>query len=201
MKKLSLPALLVTAFLLCLPSQGNAVSITKDSVDCPLCGTTVAPGTDIAITFNYTVGSYSPDEHLESAMTFFLFTDFWVTRFIDGLQESIDATPGSHSVSWHVLAPPVGFLVTDPDSYFLQLGLNIVTRFQLFRRETNELGLVIFIPDGLSDPVRSGVGYTNFFDVSDAAPVPGPEVGAGLPGLLACAAGFIGWRRRRRAAA
>jgi hypothetical protein len=31
--------------------------------------------------------------------------------------------------------------------------------------------------------------------------VPGPVVGAGLPGLLMAVAGFIGWRRSRRALA
>jgi len=33
------------------------------------------------------------------------------------------------------------------------------------------------------------------------APVPGPIVGAGLPALLMAIAGFIGWRRSRRAIA
>jgi len=32
-----------------------------------------------------------------------------------------------------------------------------------------------------------------------ASPVPGPVVGAGLPGVLMAVAGFIGWRRSRRA--
>ena len=35
----------------------------------------------------------------------------------------------------------------------------------------------------------------------NAAPVPGPVVGAGLPGLLMTLAGFVAWRRRRAAAA
>jgi len=35
----------------------------------------------------------------------------------------------------------------------------------------------------------------------DLAPVPSPIVGAGLPGLFVAVAGFIGWRRSRRAIA
>jgi hypothetical protein len=43
-------------------------------------------------------------------------------------------------------------------------------------------------------------GYSGNISVA-AAPVPGPIVGAGLPGLIVGALAFLGWRRRRQAAA
>jgi hypothetical protein len=47
------------------------------------------------------------------------------------------------------------------------------------------------------DVIRDvGVGG-NFSEVRDPASVPGPVVGAGLPGILTAVAVFIGWRRRR----
>jgi hypothetical protein len=55
----------------------------------------------------------------------------------------------------------------------------------------------------------SGYGMGNWPDAANVfqtisgslltSPVPGPAVGAGLPGLLIAVAGFIGWRRSRRA--
>lgn len=42
------------------------------------------------------------------------------------------------------------------------------------------------------------VGFDNFeFGPLTAAPVPGPIVGAGLPGLAMALGGFVAWRRRR----
>jgi hypothetical protein len=41
-------------------------------------------------------------------------------------------------------------------------------------------------------------GFDNFqFGELTAAPVPGPMVGAGLPGLVMALGGFVAWRRRR----
>jgi hypothetical protein len=48
---------------------------------------------------------------------------------------------------------------------------------------------------------RRGDEYRGFATLVSISPVPGPIVGAGLPGLLMAVVGFIGWRRSRRALA
>jgi hypothetical protein len=40
-------------------------------------------------------------------------------------------------------------------------------------------------------------GGLSHFDTFASAPVPGPIVGAGLPGLVMALGGFVAWRRRR----
>src|SRR3954462_4800214 len=112
MKKYSAAVFLLTALLLFAPSQGKAVSLTLVSFDCPYCNTTtVAPGTDVTMTITYTVGPYFDNgpfanEHLVGATYSIAFVDAFLTHFVDGVQGPADGTPGTHSVSWHVTAPP-----------------------------------------------------------------------------------------------
>jgi hypothetical protein len=52
--------------------------------------------------------------------------------------------------------------------------------------------------DGVIHIADFGVADARLEFVFDESPVPGPVVGAGVPGLIAACAGLLGWARRRR---
>jgi hypothetical protein len=57
---------------------------------------------------------------------------------------------------------------------------------------------IFFASDILYCPTTDCTGGTGAVGASTPTPVPGPLVGAGLPGLIAACVGLVGLNRRRR---
>jgi hypothetical protein len=57
---------------------------------------------------------------------------------------------------------------------------------------------IFFASDILYCPTTDCTGGTGDVGASTPTPVPGPLVGAGLPGLIAACVGLVGLNRRRR---
>lgn len=99
-----------------------------------------------------------------------------VAQFSNGI--SISSDGGGDYVDW---AP--GFLSTNIGSGFSHLSINA--------------GTINYVQYGTCGTRCASLGIEGI----TTSPVPSPTVGAGLPGFLMAIAGFIGWRRSRRASA
>jgi len=172
---------LTIAALLAITGSASAATCTSTSNF----GTISTPGLSV---FGNSFGSV---QHFSDCYTFTLSSPSSVGGLAWELDFSwmrgIDLT----SVSLSGGSLPSAIVDTSPDSFsfgnLLAGGYELVITGDVTGRNGGVLG-------------GGAVGYAGLFTTVQAAAVPGPIVGAGLPGVLMALGGLIAWRRRRAAA-
>ena len=107
---------------------------------------------------------------------------------------------GSYSYLYYAARYNHGWFLTNIASYAASMPSSIVTPF-VYNSVLDDVQASEFFYEDENDFSTRAIGTLNVSSVTltNTVGVPGPIVGAGLPGLMLAALGMFCWRRRQKA--